>query len=181
MECKLQNNYKLSIVNTQLFELISTYCDHHKHALWNIEGVPPVVVRHRPVVLPHSEKPAAQNLREHGHSGVRWNAHFVLRHTLLMPHLIVNFKLLNSTKIQKHPQWRGDHGVVVQGEVVEVELVDAQLNAKGDLRCLQGGRGCITPAVVTKFSPRTSCLFFHIILVGVTLSLSTSTLEQVAW
>lgn len=101
--------------------------------------MPPVVVCHGSVVLPYSEKPAAQNLREHGHSGITWHTPLVLRHTLLLSHLIVNFKLLNSTKIQKHPQGRSDHGVVVQGEVIEVELIDAQLNAKGDLSCLQGG------------------------------------------
>lgn len=97
------------------------------------------MVCHGSVVLPHSEKPAAQNLQGHGHSGVTRHTHFVLRSALLVPHLIVNFKLLNSTKIQKHPQRGGDHGVVVQGEVVEVELIDAQLNAQGDLSCLQGG------------------------------------------
>lgn len=55
------------------------------------------------------------------------------------PHLIVNLKLLNDTEIQKHPQRGGDHGVIVQGEVIKVELVDAQLDAQGDLSCLQGG------------------------------------------
>lgn len=97
------------------------------------------MVRHGSVVLPYSEEPAAQNLREHAHSGITWHAHFVFCHTLVLPHLIVNLKLLNSTEIQEHPQRGSDHGVVVQGEVIEVKLIDAQLNAKGDLSCLQGG------------------------------------------
>lgn len=56
---------------------------------------------------------------------------------VLSPHLVVNFKLLNDPEFQKHPERGGDHGIVVQGEVVEVELLDAQLTAQGDFSCLK--------------------------------------------
>lgn len=49
------------------------------------------------------------------------------------PHLVVNFELLDRSEFQEHPEGGGDHGVVVQGEVVEVELVDAELAAQRDL------------------------------------------------
>lgn len=58
----------------------------------------------------------------------------------LSPHLIVDFKLLNDPEFQKHPQRRGDHGVVVQGEVVKVKLLDAQLTAQGDFSRLEDRR-----------------------------------------
>lgn len=44
--------------------LPGTYCDHNKHALGHVEGMPPVVIGHSSVVLPHGEKPATQNLRK---------------------------------------------------------------------------------------------------------------------
>lgn len=53
------------------------------------------------------------------------------------PHLVVNFKLLNDPEFQEHPERRGDHGIVVQGEVVKVKLLDAQLTAQGDFSCLK--------------------------------------------
>lgn len=56
---------------------------------------------------------------------------------MLSPHLVVNFKLLNDPEFQKHPERRGDHGIVVQGEVVKVKLLDAQLTAQGDFSCLK--------------------------------------------
>lgn len=56
---------------------------------------------------------------------------------VLSPHLVVDFKLLNDPEFQKHPERRGDHGIIVQGEVVEVELLDAQLTAQGDFSCLK--------------------------------------------
>ena len=56
----------------------------------------------------------------------------------LKPHLIVNFELLDNGKFQKHPERCGDHGVIVQGEVVKVELIDAELTAQGDLGSLGG-------------------------------------------
>lgn len=54
-----------------------------------------------------------------------------------MPHLVVNFKLLNNSKFQKHPKRCSDHGVVVQREVIEMKLINAQLTAQGNLCCLR--------------------------------------------
>lgn len=53
------------------------------------------------------------------------------------PHLVVNFKLLNHPEFQKHPERRGDHGIIVQGKVVKVKLVNAQLTAQGDFSRLK--------------------------------------------
>lgn len=39
-----------------------TYGDHNKHALRDVEGMPPVVVGYGAVVLPHGKQPAAQHL-----------------------------------------------------------------------------------------------------------------------
>lgn len=35
---------------------------HREHRLGDVEGVPPVVVFERPIILPDAEDPAAQNL-----------------------------------------------------------------------------------------------------------------------
>lgn len=48
---------------------LETYCDHNEHALRHVEGMSPVVIRHSSIVLPHSQKPAAQNLQEDRHTG----------------------------------------------------------------------------------------------------------------
>lgn len=56
---------------------------------------------------------------------------------VLSPHLVVYFKLLNHPEFQKHPERRGDHGIVVQGKVVKVKLVNAQLTAQGDFSRLK--------------------------------------------
>lgn len=56
---------------------------------------------------------------------------------MLSLHLVVDFKLLNHSELQEHPQRRGDHGIIVQGEVVKVKLLDAQLTAQGDFSCLK--------------------------------------------
>ena len=40
-----------------------SYRQHNKHALRHVEGVPPVVVDHRPVVLLDGENPADQRLQ----------------------------------------------------------------------------------------------------------------------
>lgn len=82
------------------------------------------MICHSSIVLPHSQKPAAQHLQED--LSVIQVIYFnkkSLDNT--GPHLIVNFKLLNYAKFQEHPKWRSDHGVIVQGEVVEVKLIDA--------------------------------------------------------
>ena len=39
-----------------------THHDHGKHGLGDVERVPPVVVDNRSVVLPHAQRPSAQNL-----------------------------------------------------------------------------------------------------------------------
>lgn len=46
---------------------VKTHCDHQKHALGHVEGVPPIMVHHGPVVLPYSQEPAAQHLYIHRH------------------------------------------------------------------------------------------------------------------
>lgn len=80
-----------------------TYCDHHEHALRHIEGMPPVMIRHSSIVLPHSQKPATQNLR----GGTFIQVIYVQIRLFpddTRPHLVVNFKLLNDTELQKHPK-----------------------------------------------------------------------------
>lgn len=42
-----------------------------------------------------------------------WINMHITRH-ISWPYLIVNFKLLDNTKFQKHPERSRDHGVVVQ-------------------------------------------------------------------
>ena len=42
----------------------ATYGDHDKHALGYVEGMSPVMVGHSAVVLPHSQEPATQDLRD---------------------------------------------------------------------------------------------------------------------
>lgn len=43
------------------------------------------------------------------------------------PHLIINLKFLHNTKLQKHAQGGGNHGIIVQRKVIEVELINSQL------------------------------------------------------
>ena len=40
-----------------------TYIEHGEHGLTHVEGVPPVVVRHRSVVFLHTARPSAHNLQ----------------------------------------------------------------------------------------------------------------------
>lgn len=61
--------------------------------------------------------------------------------TPLTPHLIINFEFLHDAKLQKHPQGGGDHGIVVQGKVIKVELIDPELTAQGDLSGLGKEKG----------------------------------------
>lgn len=125
----LQSDFTAHTTRTQLM-LPLTYCDHHEHALRHIEGMPPVMIRHSSIVLPHSQKPATQNLRGGGRSFIQVATQMTYKYVFFppddkRPHLVVDFKLLNDTELQKHPEWRSDHGVVVQREVVEVKLIDA--------------------------------------------------------
>ena len=53
------------LVNVSL--TLETYGDHDKHALGDVEGMPPVMIRNGTIVLPHSQKPATQDLRGQGH------------------------------------------------------------------------------------------------------------------
>lgn len=64
---------------------------------------------------------------------------------MLSLHLVVDFKLLNHSELQEHPQRRGDHGIIVQGEVVKVKLLDAQLTAQGDFSCLKERERTVPP------------------------------------
>lgn len=118
-------------INKHALTWLETYFDHDKHALGHIEGMSPVVIRHGSIVLPHGQKPAAQNLdtQRRAKPNVKqccvYQIQHLCEHLFLAPYLIVNFKLLDDTKFQKHPERSGDHGVIVQREVVEVKLVDA--------------------------------------------------------
>lgn len=106
----------------------------------------------------------------------------------LSHHLVVNFKLLNHPEFQKHPERRGDHGIVVQGKVVKVKLVNAQLTAQGDFSCLKE-RGQLCQSLEALRSEQrnqgltcaVSLNASYVTSASVTFSLSTSTLEQVAW
>ena len=61
------------------FEL--SYGDHRKHRLSHVEGVSPIVIDHRSIILLHTQRPAAENvvrnaellvqiqLHEHAHTG----------------------------------------------------------------------------------------------------------------
>ena len=49
---------------------LETYCDHDKHALGDVEGMPPVMISNGAIVLPHSQKPATQDLRVQGHRDI---------------------------------------------------------------------------------------------------------------
>lgn len=73
------------------------------------------MIRHRSIVLPHGQKPAAQNLEQDTHGGdkrtgcnrftVASSTEPHIQYTCFIPaHLVVNFKLLHNTKFQKHPQ-----------------------------------------------------------------------------
>lgn len=57
-------------------------------------------------------------------------------------HLIVDLKFLHHSQLHEHPQSGRDHGIHVQGEIVEGELPDAQLAHQGNVSGLfhRGGR-----------------------------------------
>ena len=51
------------------------YCDDNKHALGHVEGMSPVMICHSSIVLPHSQKPTAQNLRKDTRIGDKQYVH----------------------------------------------------------------------------------------------------------
>lgn len=56
-------------MNKMRFDL--SYGDHRKHRLSNVEGVSPIVIDHRSIILLHTQRPAAEN--------VVWNAEFLMQ------------------------------------------------------------------------------------------------------
>lgn len=55
-------------------------------------------------------------------------------------YLVVDLKLLDHPQLDEHPQSGRDHGVHVQREVVEGELIDAQLTDQGNVGGLSDRR-----------------------------------------
>lgn len=51
-------------------------------------------------------------------------------------YLVVDLKLLDHPQLDEHPQSGRDHGVDVQREIVEGELIDAQLTDEGNVGSL---------------------------------------------
>lgn len=115
--------------------------------------MPPVVIGNSSIVLPHSQKPAAQNLQANVAQMTNSLLNFMQRQKAVAApaaHLIVNFKLLHNSQFLKHSEGCGDHGVIVQGEVIEMKLIDSQLVAQGDLSSLEGGRQAVSEPVPEK-------------------------------
>lgn len=51
-------------------------------------------------------------------------------------HLVVDLKLLDHAQLDEHPQSGRDHGVNIQREIVEGELIDAQFTDEGNVGSL---------------------------------------------
>lgn len=69
----------------------------------------------------------------------------------MVPHLVVDLEFLHHSQLHEHPQSGRDHGVDVQREVVEGELIDAQLADQGDVGSLfhRGGKKNVEEERVT--------------------------------
>lgn len=113
--------------------------------------MPPVVIQNHSIILPNCQKPPTQRLQWKVQivSGLlnmyKWTEQCQDRRSRYLcsadGYLVVNFKFLNHSKFQEHPQGCSNHGIHIKWEVIKMDIINAKLWHQRDVCCLKMPKG----------------------------------------